>query len=86
MSELEGLSIEEIARRIEQDIRDQAETWRWKAKQRTAKGISSRATATAALYLQKHKDLYMRSTAEETRQMHQYWMDLMREWFISTAS
>lgn len=77
-----------IADLVEQDIKSMARQWKddhASGAGQTDKSYYTAATATAAHYLQANPFLYMREEKEATRDAHQHWMDLMREWFLSGA-
>ena len=82
----EGLSAEEIAAKVEQNIKTEAHRWKRKhPKGQQHRAPMSAATSTAAWYLHSHTELFIRETAQETRDMHEHWMALMRAWFLSIA-
>ena len=76
------MNSEEIALQVERDIKALARKWK-KSHPGSRRKPMAVATATSALYLRRHQNLYRRATIEETRTAHQYWMDLMKEWFLS---
>ncbi len=79
-----GLSAEDIATRIEQDIRAEARKWRREHSKASARVAYGAATACAALYLQAHHELYFRDDKQDMLNAHQGWLELMREWFLQT--
>lgn len=81
------LTSDEIAEQVEKDIRSEARKWKKKHAAQRGKRVNvhTAATATAALYLQKHNILYMRENTQALKDAHQQWMDVMREWFVSTV-
>ncbi len=83
-SDLQKLSAEEIATQVERDIKRLARRWKLEHP-KNKNSLRTAATEAAALYLQRHHDLYFRPDAQVMRDAHQHWMDLMREWFILTV-
>ncbi len=77
-----GLSPEEIATQIEHDMRSAARKWR--RAHPAGRAIGAAATRSAALYLKKYSELYMREDTAETKATHSGWMMLMQAWFTST--
>ena len=80
--QFEELSAEEIAARVERDIKSEARKWK-KAHPNHQRAPTSAARSTAALYLHRHTELFIRETARDTRDMHEHWMTLMQAWFLS---
>lgn len=68
-----------IATIVEQDIKSLARRRKNKVRKDARVAL---ATKTAALYLQANRALYVRETIPDTRNAHESWMALMREWFF----
>jgi len=81
----EHMSEEDIATKIEHDIRAQARKWKRakKTRSKVTRGYDAAATETAALYLQANRELYQDADSQVMRERHHGWMLMMKEWFLS---
>lgn len=84
----EGMNPDQIAAKVERDIRFQARGWKRKIPRarRTARRLETAATHTAALYLSAHQDLYQHENSQAMKDRHHGWMLLLKQWFLDEAN
>lgn len=74
------LSVEELASQVQADLRRESRKWLQTHKIVNLKAIGKAEVHIPAMYLHKHKELFVRENTQATKDMHQHWMQLMQAW------